>query len=84
MSATFVKTRVKNVSGSQITISGLGATKTLSDGEHITLLGGFSGWLAANHPGIKARRLLKKFWTLVDDGDLEIVEVDASTSSSST
>jgi hypothetical protein len=65
---------ILNTSGGRLRVSQFGG-RVLEHGERFSIPGTVGAWLAANHPGIKARRLLKLFRDQVDAGLLAVTAI---------
>lgn len=71
------QTEIQNVSGGPLVLS-MFRKGSIDQGESFTISGTPGEWLAANHPGIKARRMLDKFSELVDDDQLLVVSLPSA------
>ena len=66
---------LRNVSGGTTRISGFGLQKRLINNQIFTIPGTPGAWIAANHSGIKARRLLNKLHSQIDHGTLRVESI---------
>ena len=66
---------IRNVSGGTMRISGFGLQKRLINNQTFAIPGTPGAWIAANHPGIKGRRLLTQLHSQVDSGLLRIESI---------
>jgi len=72
------ETVIRNVSGGTVRLSGWGLLKVLANNQTFTIPGTPGSFIAANHPGIKGRRLLNKLRDQIDQGLLRIDSIPTS------
>lgn len=84
------ETVIRNVSGQTVRVSGFGLQKRIEPNQTFSIPGTPGAWIAANHPGVKGRRLLNQLHSMVDRGIFRIDSIptaecgDVWASSSST